>query len=358
MKKSLLLLSLTFGIVFSHTLSASAASAASEQPERPVQTNPLAPNFVIMGNEALSLGEIELALNFFNQAIEADPNYAQGYYMRGLVIANHQSFKDALPDYNRALELDPTFAQGFISRGTAYRQLGDYDKAFADYERSLILDPNNVTAHYARGLAWLAVGDQDEAYMDFDAAASRKPDFAQAFYQRGKILFLKGSNQRALNDFNQALKHAPNDLEFLDTRANAFLMLQRFAEARQDVDSLLKRSPDSVMGLHTLGMIQLHQNEVEPALKTFERAVKLAPTDSRLQLGKAMALGQLKRNPEAILALNEAIRLDPKFATSYFIRGALHYSLGHCEESRQDLEQACSLGHAQACSIPKITCSD
>ncbi|TGT17308.1 tetratricopeptide repeat protein [Mesorhizobium sp. M4B.F.Ca.ET.172.01.1.1] len=47
----------------------------------------------------------------------------------------------------------PNFANGYYNRGVSWVFKGDYDKAIADFDTAIGLEPNNGDYYYNRGVA-------------------------------------------------------------------------------------------------------------------------------------------------------------------------------------------------------------
>ncbi|MEY2555235.1 MAG: adenylate cyclase, partial [Verrucomicrobiota bacterium] len=107
--------------------------------------------------------DLRKAIDFFNQAIGKDPNYALAYSGLAdsyLLLSPYGAAapKDSIPQakaaVKRALELDGTLPEAHASSA---RILSGFDfdsqKAIAEFERAIQLNPNYATAHH-----WFAAG--------------------------------------------------------------------------------------------------------------------------------------------------------------------------------------------------------
>ena len=82
--------------------------------------------------------------------------------------------------------------------------------------------------------------------------------------------------------------------------------------------------------------------------KAFEKAVKYAPQSSVYRANLAYAHLLNRKTNKAQSEINEAIRLDPKNANAYYIRGTANLWEGKNERAVSDAELAISLD-------PKLT---
>ena len=61
------------------------------------------------------------------------------------------SSKKAIEYLNNAIRLQPDYADAYYSRGFAYCDLGQYQSAIKDYNKAIRLKPNDAIAYSNRG---------------------------------------------------------------------------------------------------------------------------------------------------------------------------------------------------------------
>ena len=133
-----------------------------------------------------NLGEYDLAIQEYDQAIRLKPSDPRAYYNRGLDYANKSQFERAIQDYDQAVRLDPGNANGFVSRGVAYDGLGQYDRAIQDYDQAIRLNPSFALAFVDRGIAYANKEQYARAIQDYDQALRLNPNDMDALYNRGQ----------------------------------------------------------------------------------------------------------------------------------------------------------------------------
>lgn len=97
---------------------------------------------------------IEVALAFCNQAIEAEPNNSLFLGRTAHVLLLYGRFEEALEMALRAVEVDPNLSLNQRTLGDAHRALGNVEAARAAYQAALAIDPTNQAAQ--QGLAALS----------------------------------------------------------------------------------------------------------------------------------------------------------------------------------------------------------
>ena len=127
---------------------------------------------------------LEKSKDYFNQAIEADPNYAMAY----LGLADYYT---VVTDYSpvpvtevapkaraaaqKALAIDDSSSQAHAVLGGAYQNLWEWDTAEREFRHAIELDPNNGTARQWYGLFLGLFGRHDEALAQFKRALELDP---------------------------------------------------------------------------------------------------------------------------------------------------------------------------------------
>jgi tetratricopeptide (TPR) repeat protein len=144
------------------------------------------------------------AIEYLNNAIKLQPNYAGAYNSRGNAYADLGQYTRALEDYNEAIRLKPDYTYAYINRGDAYYSLGQYQLAIEDCNKSIRLKPDNAIAYSNRGKAYAKSGQYQPAIKDFNEAIRLKPDYINAFNNRGFAYLLQGNNNLGCRDAQKA----------------------------------------------------------------------------------------------------------------------------------------------------------
>jgi tetratricopeptide (TPR) repeat protein len=88
----------------------------------------------------LDVGDDDLALSWFNEAIRLDGRLAFGYLGRGFVLLRQGHYERAIGDFSEAIRL-ASDARAYFLRGLCYEARGDLGRQRADQGMALSLDP-------------------------------------------------------------------------------------------------------------------------------------------------------------------------------------------------------------------------
>lgn len=127
---------------------------------------------------------MDKGLQYFNEAIAADPNYAlpyaglAQYYIVAVdwFMSPHDSMPKAREEANRALAIDDTLADAHQSRGeVAHFYEWDWTKAETEFKRAIELNPNDFSPHESYSWLLLDTGRPDEAIAEGKRAVQIDP---------------------------------------------------------------------------------------------------------------------------------------------------------------------------------------
>jgi TolB-like protein/Tfp pilus assembly protein PilF len=129
--------------------------------------------------------DLPKSVEYFNQAISKDPNYATAYsgladayvlYPDYGVGAPDQFYPKAKEMALKALELEPSLGAPHAALGAVYTNFEhDFAKAIAEFDRAIELDPNYATAHQWKTTALTALGEFDRAIAEDHKAIALDP---------------------------------------------------------------------------------------------------------------------------------------------------------------------------------------
>lgn len=128
------------------------------------------------GRQDEAEGDLQMALELFDEAISASPDDISLFQSRGLTLYELGRYEDALAVYDEILRRSPSIApylahtNAQIGRGDALRALKRNQEAVDAYNRAIETGPNFETAWRGKGEAQKALGQAYNASISFFVA--------------------------------------------------------------------------------------------------------------------------------------------------------------------------------------------
>ncbi|HEY6409108.1 MAG TPA: tetratricopeptide repeat protein [Ktedonobacteraceae bacterium] len=205
-----------------------------------------------------------------------------------------------------------------------------------------------------QGVALAEEGDVQQAQEALETALALVSDRGQRLTLLSDYTALLAQQEqwaRVLQQSREALRLAPNDPGWLATQQQAQSQLTpkaAVASPSQKKTPTTDRQP-SPLPLKTKeqwldeGNALINLKRDEEAIVAYEQAIRLDPNFAFAYIGKGTALYDLKRDEEALASYEQAIRLDPNYADAYYNKGAAFYYLTRYEEAIAAYDQAIRL---------------
>lgn len=133
-------------VVLASTIAQDGLDAANLVNGLPAAVRQEAMTLYAAGRASLLLGRGTAALEFLDQAIEAEPRLGGLHRVRAQILLQMGEPDRAMADANRAVTLDPLNPDNFSSRAAVHRLAGDERAAQMDIERALELRPDDPKA--------------------------------------------------------------------------------------------------------------------------------------------------------------------------------------------------------------------
>ena len=202
--------------------------------------------------------EASLAEQFFQRAIDLDPNFAGGYtglaWMHFIEADNFQtrSLTDAQISAERlarrAIMLDGADAEARTCLALVLWSRGDHEGALAEAERSLALTPNLASAHFMRGAALGSLGLPTEALVPFETSVRldpRGPHLVMRLHQICVMLYYSRQYEACVIAARQMIRSFPHAPLIHRWVAAAFGQLGRIDEAKKALETAIEIAPAS-----------------------------------------------------------------------------------------------------------------
>lgn len=315
-------------------------------------------------------GNNEKAAASFRAALEILPSFTAAQ----LQLAALSEKAEAVRLF-RAAGGSTTDFDALMTAGLGLADLEDYQGATVIFKKAQGQRPDAMSARYNLALAEYKAGELEAAR---EALASAGSVDADVVYLRGKILeALRNSDSsatfaracrmqpadetycasaavtaiqhdrlgEAIELVRQAIEKSPGSVLLLSAQALAQFRLGRYAEAISSYRAALEKEPGLDAAREGLAFVYYMTGDLEKARAVTEEGLKNQTADFYLAHLDGMILFRLSPalHDRALTAVERAIRENPRFAPSYFLRGKIRMELGNLNGALEDFEKAVRL---------------
>ena len=221
----------------------------------------------------------------------------------------------AIQALNGAVQTDPQFALGYAELGEAYRL-------------KYVVDQNSKWA--------------DEVSANCQRATQLDDRLPSVYVTLGRLHSWSGKADLALQEFTQALKLNPRDPDALLGMAGAYERMGRTQDAEDTFKRAAALRPDYWDGYNTLGLFYVRRHRYTDAIAQFQRVIELTPDNAMAYNNLATAyieMGDPKALPHAVDALEKSVQLNPSYP-AYANLGSLYISTKEYAKSAATTEKA------------------
>ncbi|MEZ2300613.1 MAG: tetratricopeptide repeat protein [Microcoleus sp.] len=150
------------------------------------------------------------AIASYEQATAIRPNYPDAWNNRGVVLLELQQYQDAIACYEQAIQAKPDYADAWNNRGVAFSKIQEYEQAVISYNQALQIKNDYTDAWNNRGVALSKLQKYEAAIDSYDNAAKIRPDFYRIWYNKARCYALQGQTELAIENLKRALNLNPN----------------------------------------------------------------------------------------------------------------------------------------------------
>ncbi len=236
-----------------------------------------------------TVDDLHKAIEYFNQAIEKDPNFALAY-------AGLASTYEILPNYSLLPAMD------FISKApAAAKQALELDATLA--EPHAVLGANRETFHW----------DWEGAAEEFRRAMELDPNYPTTFHWYSNFLEVQGKFSEALSEIKRAQELDPLSPVISANVGEVLYYMKRYDPAIEQFNKALELDPNSLLTLVDLGNLYAQQNRFDESLRELQKVGQIVGADDPYGAGElGYVYAKAGKKDEAMGILNRLIEFSKK----------------------------------------------
>lgn len=229
-----------------------------------------------------------------------------------------------------------------IGRNALYFE--DYVLSIQYFNQIIAAKPYLAQPYFYRALAKFNLEDYQGAEADATTAIEHNPFITDAYELRGVARQNIGKHSEAVEDYDKYLSMLPESRGVLYNRALALIQIEKMDEASSAFESLLSHYPNFDGGYLGRARLLLERKDTVAALDDIQKALEINKNAVNGYVMRADIAMNGKRDYKAALSdMDEAIRLQPKFAGYFINRAFLRYKLDDYFGAMSDYDYALQL---------------
>jgi DNA-binding winged helix-turn-helix (wHTH) protein/TolB-like protein/tetratricopeptide (TPR) repeat protein len=283
-----------------------------------------------------------------------DPEAYQSY-LKGRFQLNRltdDGFFKGRDYFQQAIDKDPNYALAYAGLADAYNALGGFDAlasrdafpgAREAAEKALKLDDSLAEAHSALAVVKFSFDwDFPGAQREFQRALAINPGYSDAHQTNGYYLMAMGRFEEALREMKRALELDPLSLEKTAAIGEVLYHQRRYDQAIEQYRRALEIDTNSGFTHWALGRTFVAQGKYPEAIAEFQTAIPLSggSPDEPAELARAYALSG--KRDEALKILEDLKRVSEHKHVAPTVIAAIYGALGDKTQAFGYLDKAYS----------------
>jgi tetratricopeptide (TPR) repeat protein len=162
------------------------------------------------------------AKEFANHALYLDPNLAEAHTALGFVLMDYEfDFAGAITHYQKAIKFNPNYATARVLYGHLLQQLGDEEKGESEIQQAKRLDPLSVLVNWFLGFSKYEARRFDDALGQLEKTIELDP-------QNSFTYFVVSMVHQAIGSYEKSVEAYAKSIELAGDSQNAEAIRQSF----------------------------------------------------------------------------------------------------------------------------------
>jgi serine/threonine protein kinase/TolB-like protein/Tfp pilus assembly protein PilF len=231
------------------------------------------------------------------KALALDSSLAEAHVSLAYIrLAYDWKRREAEQQFQEALELNPGYATGHEWYALYLVATDQMDKAIVEIQKAQELDPLSIIMNMTAAQVFLYAGQYDRVLEQCQRALELDPNFFLAHYFRGRAYERKGMLPQALAEFRRASTLYPGNPTLMMALGAVYALSGDKAQARSYLSALMKLSKKRYVPAVYMVGIAAGLNDKDEAFRWLDQAAE-DRCDYVIYLGREPGLDNLRADP-------------------------------------------------------------
>ena len=248
--------------------------AITADPSYALAYSGLAESYIVLASGGLLLPDeaFPKARAAATKALEMDDLLGEAHSDLGAVYCNEWKWSEGEREFKRALELSPNYPTGHMTYSWYLMPLGRFDESLAEAKRAQELDPLSLVINNVVGISYEFAGQLDQAIAQYRKTLEIDPSFIGSHRHLGSVYLQKGENAEAFKEFQTASLLSGGSVTDLADQGYAFAKSGKRSEAIKVLAQLERRSKQQYVSQYMFATIYACLGEKDQALESLNKA--------------------------------------------------------------------------------------
>ena len=209
-----------------------------------------------LGLAFVEIGEGDYAFEEFQKALKSQPDHAPSLHGMGIIYLRFRNNVEVATDYlNQAIKADPAYAPALCDKGDALLSQGRISEAISNYERAYDISPGDKDIKIKFANALMRAGKVKEGTSMFHELINRDPENAEIRFMFGKAYEEISEINLAIEQYQRASALKTQDADYHIALARLYQRLEKLELAKQEYYNVIRITPDNIEAQDALAVL-------------------------------------------------------------------------------------------------------
>ncbi|KPP77288.1 cell division cycle protein 27-like [Scleropages formosus] len=228
--------------------------------------------------------------------------YMQSWCAAGNCFSLQREHDIAIKFFQRAIQVDPSFAYAYTLLGHEFVLTEELEKALACFRNAIRVNTRHYNAWYGLGMIYYKQEKFNLAEIHFKKALSIHPQSSVLLCHIGVVQHALKKSDHALETLNKAIGLDPKNPLCKFHRASILFANEKYKAALQELEELKQIVPKESLVYFLIGKVYKKLGQTHLALMNFSWAMDLDPKGANNQIKEAIDKRYLPDDEEPVTA--------------------------------------------------------
>jgi serine/threonine protein kinase/Tfp pilus assembly protein PilF len=207
------------------------------------------------------------------KAVELDPASCEAHASMGLTLMIFEwNFANAEPEFRRAIELNSSYPYAHAWYAEALWDSGHYPEAVVEARKAVDLEPFTAVVRNQYAFTLVFSGRRVEAEQEYRKILEQEPSFALAHYGLAELYALEKRYDESLSEIEKTVRAYPESSYYRGFQGYALAKAGHPEEARKILEALIEESKTKYVSWMGIAYIYLGLEEIDHSFAALELA--------------------------------------------------------------------------------------